>query len=117
MIGGPYVLYSEVAGTSSTESEISSLLHPIDRRKALFLQCRMNSHFRLARASEGISFERAVGDVQVLLFKSFTDEVLFEQIKKALGNTMAHHRPLFHPLQLVTMMRLSMKHCEHIDEA
>jgi hypothetical protein len=117
MIGGPYVLYSEITGITPTEADIAGLLQPLDVRKVLFLLCRMNMHFRLASESEGITFERAFGKAQEFLFNSFTDEVLFEQIKNSLKQTRTHERPLFHSLQLLTAMRCAIKYCRGVDDS
>ena len=117
MIGGPYVMYSEITGITPTEEDIGRLLKPLDVRKVLFLLCRMNMHFRLASRSDGITFERAVGKAQEFLFNNFTDEVLFEQIKKTLEHTKTHERALFHPLQLLKVMRCAMNYCRGVDAA
>ena len=117
MVGGPFVIYSEVTGVTPTEADIERLLQPLDPRKALFLLSRMNMHFRLVRSSEGITFEQAIGNAQVFLFQAFTDEGLFEQIKIALGNTNAHERVLFHPLQILNVMCLALKYCKGTDDA
>ncbi len=117
MIGGPYVTYSEITDHTLTEAEIGKLLQPLDARKVLFLLSRMNMHFRLASASEDTTFERAVGKAQEFLFQAFTDEELFEQIKKALTTTKTHERALFHPLQLLSVMRLALKYCQGVDDS
>jgi hypothetical protein len=117
MIGGPYVLYSEITGITPTEADIAGLIRPLDMRKVLFLLCRMNMHFRLASISEGITFERAVGKAQEFLFNNFTDEVLFEQIRNSLKYTKTHERPLFHPVQLLAMMRCTMRYCQGVDDS
>lgn len=117
MLGGPYVTYSEITGYTPTEADIEKLLQPLDARKVLFLLSRMNMHFRLASASEDITFEQAVGKAQAFLFQAFTDEGLFEQIRKALTTTGTHERALFHPLQLLNVMRLAVKYCQGIDDS
>jgi hypothetical protein len=71
----------------------------------------------LARASEGVSFERAVGKAQEFLFNNFMDDSLFEQIKQALKYAKTHERALFHPIQLLRMMHLAMRYCKGADEA
>jgi hypothetical protein len=115
MLGGPYVTYSEITGCIPSEAEIEKLLQPLDARKVLFLLSRMNMHFRLASASEETTFERAVGKAQEFLFQNFTDEDLFEQIKEALKITKTHERALFHPLQMLNVMRLALKYCQGVD--
>jgi hypothetical protein len=117
MIGGPFVTYSEVAGAKPTEADIETQLRPLDVRKLLFLLSQMNMHFRLARSAEGISYEQAIGNAQVFLFRFFTDEDLFERIKASLGHTNAHERVLFHPLQILNVMCCALKYCQGHDEA
>jgi hypothetical protein len=104
-------------GIVPTEADISKLLQPLDARKILFLLCRMNMHFRLASSSEDTTFARAVGKAQEFLFTNFFDEELFEQIKTALGHTKTHERALFHPLQLLNMMRCAVNYCQTDDDS
>lgn len=117
MMGGSYVTYSEITGHMPTEADVEKLLQPLDERKVLFLLCRMNMHFGLASASEGTTYERAVGKAQEFLFQNFTDEALFEEIKKVLGTTKTHERVLFHPLQMLNVMRCALKYCRGADDA
>jgi hypothetical protein len=117
MMDGSYVTYSEIIGHMPAEADIEELLQPLDVRKVLFLLCRMNMHFCLASASEGITYERAVGKAQEFLFHNFTDEALFEDIKRVLGPTKTHERVLFHPLQMLNVMRCALKYCRGVDDA
>ena len=117
MMVGSYIAYSEITGEKPTEADIERLLQPLDARKVLFLLCRINMHLRLASESEGTTYQRAVGKAQEFLFQSFTDENLFDQAKKALGPTKTHERVLFHPLQLLNVMRCALKYCRGVYEA
>ncbi len=116
MMDGSYVTYSEITGHMPSEAEIENLLRPLDGRKVLFLLCRMNMHLGLVSASEGTTYKRAVGKAQEFLFHNFTDETLFEEIKKALGLTKTHERVLFHPLQMLNVMRCALKFCRGVDD-
>jgi hypothetical protein len=77
----------------------------------------MNMHFRLASSSDDVTFLRAVGKAQEFLFTNFFDEELFDQIRKTLGHTKTHERVLFHPLQLLNVMRCALTYCQGVDDS
>jgi hypothetical protein len=117
MMDGSFISYSEITGQLPKEADIAELLRPLDARKVLFLLSRINMHLRLASASEGTTYKQAVGNAQAFLFQNFTDEGLFEDAKRVLGTTKMHERVLFHPLQLLNMMRCAVVFCRGTDEA
>jgi hypothetical protein len=111
-----YVTYSEVTGVTPTEMDIRSLLQPLAVGTAIFFLSRINMHLRLASNDEERTFEQAIGEAQAFLFSSFTDEQLHGQIKQVLGRTKTHERVLFHPFQILNMMRYSLIYCEGSSE-
>lgn len=117
MFHATYVTYSEITGITPTEMDIRLLLQPLSVGTSLFILSRINMHLRLASNDEQISFERAIGEAQAFLFLNYTDELLYEQIKRVLGPTKTHERLLFHPLQVLNMMRCSLIYCRSFDEA
>jgi hypothetical protein len=111
-----YVTYTEITGQAATEADIRSLLQPIAIENALFFLCQINMHMRLLGNAVNTSFLQALANAQAFLFRNYIDEQLFDQIRQTMGRTTMHERVLFHPVQVLKVMRCALIYCRRAEK-
>lgn len=94
------VYYSELMDRVPTEEEVDDLIRSFTRTPSFFLVSMLNVLLSFYRDDR-----KAFTDVQRLLFRTLTDEALFERARQRLGPANMGLRPMFHRQQMLLMMK------------
>ena len=107
--GGAYISYSEIYDRRPDASEVVGLLHGLNRLHTVLLMSRVNAHLRHAMQSPG---RDELNWVQGFLVGNFVDDPTLARLRERFPETVMRDRPLFHPLQVLSMLRLAAANCE-----
>ena len=97
-----YPTWKELFGSHPTEVELLEQIRPLDVVNSVSLLARMNTLLALDRFH---SDEQRTIELQTFLVNVFIDDDLFERLKAKMGRERIFHRRLFHPLQILTLMK------------
>ncbi len=105
--GGPYYLYSELFDRKPA-LQVEDILKPFDRVNTVLLLSRVNVHIRHTLQEP----TRAnLAWLQGFLLRNFLDEDTFRRLQKRFPNVKLEDRLLFHPVQILNMLRLALRVC------
>lgn len=106
--GGPYHLYSELFDTRPRLEDVLSILQPLDRTNTALLLSRVNTHIRH-------TFQEPTREnlewLQGFLLRNFLDEDAFRRLQERFPTERLEDRPLFHPTQILNVIRLVLRGC------
>jgi hypothetical protein len=106
--GGPYHTYSELFDRIPNWEEFEDLLRPLDRVNTALLLSRLNVHIRHAFQEP----TRAnLGWLQGFLVRNFLDDDALGRLKQRFATEKLEDRPLFHPVQLLNVLRTALRVC------
>ncbi len=97
-----YPTWKELFGSHPTELELLEQIRPLDVVNTVWLLARINTLVALDRFH---SDEQRTIELQTLLVNLFIDDDLFERLKAKMGTERLFNRRLFHPLQILTLMK------------
>src|SRR5216683_1516063 len=100
-----YFLYREVFDRTPELSELVSLIRDVDAPEAAVLLCQLNADLRLPRRDN-----QAVAKVQQELAAYFLDDETVARFKQRFGPVDMADRPVFHPVQVLNVLRLVLQH-------
>ncbi len=100
-----YFLYREVFDRTPELSELVSLVRDVDPPEAAVLLCQLNADLRLPRRDK-----QTVAKVQQELAAYFLDDETIARFKQRFGPVDMADRPVFHPVQVLNVLRLVLQH-------
>jgi hypothetical protein len=106
--GGAYILYSELFDRKPEWADVVRILHGLNRLHTVLLMSRINTHLRHALDSPG---PEALNRVQGFLTRNFIDDLTLERLQERFPNVQMRDQPIFHPLQVLNMLRLATAEC------
>lgn len=96
------VEHRQIYDRPASLDEIVSLIRELDPVESAILLCQMNADFRLTKPDRG-----AVARVQQEIAGGLLSDEAIRRLKERLGTAHAADRPLFHPVQLLNLLRLT----------
>ena len=100
-----YFLYREVFDRTPELSELVFLVRDLDPPEASVVLCQLNADLRLPRRDK-----QAVAKVQQELAAHFLDDETIARFKQRFGPIDMADRPVFHPVQVLNVLRLVLQH-------
>lgn len=100
-----YFRYRELFDRIPDLSELVSIIEKLDRVGTVRLLCQMNADFRLTRRNR-----EATSGLQRELAGSLLDDHTIERLEQRFGAEHAADRPIFHPVQILNVLRLVIQH-------
>lgn len=106
--GGAYIPYSELYDRKPATTEVVELLQGLSRLHTVLLMSRVNTHLRHALQSPG---RDELNWIQSFLVRNFIDDPTLGRLRERFPNAQMRDRPIFHPLQILNMLRLATQLC------
>jgi hypothetical protein len=103
--GGALILYKDIFDRSPDLSELLSVIRDLDRVQASMLLCQISAEVRLAKRDK-----EAIGKTQRDLAGVFFDDQTIDLLKQRFGTIHSADRVLFHPPQILSVLRLVIQH-------
>jgi hypothetical protein len=100
-----YFEFREILDRIPTLSELVSLIDSLDMAETAGLLCQMNADFRMTRRDREV-----VGRLQSELAGSLLDDDTIDRLKRRFGTEHTADRPVFHPVQILNVLRLVIQH-------
>jgi hypothetical protein len=105
-----YFEFREIFDRIPSLSELVSVIQPLDMRETVGLLCQMNADFRMTKRGRD-----AKGKLQSELAGSLLDDETIALLKQRFGSENTAYRPIFHPLQILNVLRLVIQHSRGTD--
>ncbi|MGA9055920.1 MAG: hypothetical protein WB763_05350 [Terriglobia bacterium] len=112
--GGAYITYSELFDRRPTWEEIVAKLQNLSPLQTVLMMSRINTHIRHAFEEPG---RKSVGWLQGFLVRNFVDDAALARLRERFPTTRMEDRPLFHPLQVLNVLRIALAVCAGDDES
>lgn len=100
------VEHREVHDQPANFTDLVSFMADLRAGESAGLLCQMNADFRLAKREP-----KAVANVQQRMAGELLSDETIRRLKERFGNAHMADRPIFHPAQLMNMLRLVLEHC------
>jgi len=100
-----YYLYREVFDRSPEKSELLSLIRDLDSSRTSVLLCQINADLRLAKRDR-----EAVGKLEQDLAGYLLEDETVRRFKERFGLVHMADKLVFHPLQILNMLKLVIEH-------
>jgi hypothetical protein len=100
-----YFEFREVFGRAPTSDELASLLEPLGMVESVALLCQMNADFRLAKPGRD-----SMAKLQREMAGGLLDDETIDVLKRRFGHEHAADRPIFHPVQMLNVLTLVLRH-------
>lgn len=100
-----YFEYREIFDRCSRLDELLPLIGDLDAVEAAILLCQMNADLRLTKRNRD-----ATAKMQQELAGGLLDDEAIRRLKERFGNSNMADRPIFHPAQILDVLRLVVLH-------
>ena len=100
-----FLEHREVYDHPASLDELIALIRDLDATESAILLCQMNADFRLTKRDKD-----AVAKVQQEIAGGLLSDKTISRLKERYGKVNMADRPVFHPVQLLNILRLTTEH-------
>src|ERR1700688_2365442 len=100
-----FLEHREVYDHPASLDELIALIRDLDATESAILLCQMNADFRLTKRDKD-----AVAKVQQEIAGGLLSDKTISRLKERYGKVNMADRPVFHPVQLLNVLRLTTEH-------
>jgi hypothetical protein len=112
-----YFTYGELFDRLPTKEEVGSIIKGLNAFHTVLLAARLNALFRHSMWSGNLLGQKAVEKCQYWFASAFFDLDTKKHLVSRFGEEISARRPVFHPLQILNLMRLTLAQAEGDENA